>query len=78
MDTHVLIGEALVAKTLMETAKQQLQSTVKDETPLPIVLKLLEPYQFPEPLAIIANCGFQVKWRGLMPADATVTRSSRA
>jgi len=76
MDTHVLIGETLVAKTLMETVKQQLENNVKGEAPLLTVLTLLEPYQFPEPLAILVHCGFQVKWRGLLPADATVARAT--
>ncbi|MCX8153022.1 MAG: DUF790 family protein [Candidatus Bathyarchaeota archaeon] len=74
LDSHVLIGEALVAKALLDEAKRVLQKELKEQTPLPVALKLLDAYCFPDPLAVLAYCGFQIKWQGLLPADAVVSR----
>lgn len=75
VDSHVLVGEALVAKELLEEAQRALQK-LSENAPLPVALKLLEAHHFPDPVAVLIYCGYQIKWRGLMPKDAVVTRKS--
>ncbi|MEM2108167.1 MAG: DUF790 family protein [Candidatus Bathyarchaeia archaeon] len=76
LDSHVLVGECLVAKALLEEAKRVLEKEVKEKMPLPQALKLLEAYQFPDPLAVLVYCGLKIKWQGLLPASATISPKS--
>lgn len=72
LETHVLIGETLIEKNLMMAVNETIKSVVGAETPLPTVLKILEPYGLPDPIAAITHCGFQIKWRGLLLENAVV------
>jgi len=74
VESHALIGEALIEKELLKKVKATIENMVADEAPLPEVLEALEPYNLPDPIAAITCCGFQVKWRGLLVENATVQR----
>lgn len=72
LETHVIVGEALVEKKLVEEIRRTLEEVVDPEAPLQTVLKALEPYSLPDPVAAVTYCGFEVRWRDLL--NATVRR----
>lgn len=78
IETHVLVGEALVEKKLMGEVARTLENMVNAETPLPKVIEALKPFNLPDPVAAITHCGFQIKWRGLLMENATVRRFKQA
>lgn len=75
IETHVLIGEALVEKKLLENIRQTLETTIVDEAPLTKVLKVLEPYGLLDPVAVKIYFGYEIKWRALSPENATVYKT---
>jgi predicted nuclease of restriction endonuclease-like RecB superfamily len=72
VETHVLIGEMLIEKRLLEDLKRTLEEAVTAETPLLKALEALKPYNIPDPLAVITSFGYKVRWRGLSTENATV------
>ena len=73
VETHVLVGEALIEKGLLEEVKRALAEVVTGEVPLPKAVEALKPYGVPDPITTIAALGYRVKWRGLNTENATVS-----
>lgn len=76
LETHVIIGEALIEKTLIQEIREALEKAVTTETPLPKVLEVLKSYKLPDPIAVIIHCGFKIKWHGLLMENAIVYKNS--
>ncbi|MGB9960017.1 MAG: DUF790 family protein [Candidatus Bathyarchaeales archaeon] len=72
LETHTLIGETLIEKTILHQVKETLENAVAAETPLPKILEILKPYNLPDPVATITCCGFHIRWRGLLLENALV------
>ncbi|MCX8177972.1 MAG: DUF790 family protein [Candidatus Bathyarchaeota archaeon] len=76
IQTHMLIGETFIEKTLLETIKNRLRKEIADEAPLDKALEILKPLNPPDPISIIIACGYKVKWQGLTNATIVKQESS--
>ncbi len=74
LEDHILIGETLIEKNLIERVAETLKAAVEAETPLPKVVEAVKPFNLPDPIAAITHCGYQIKWRGLLFENATVCK----
>jgi hypothetical protein len=72
VETHILVGEMLIEKELLEDARRTLEETIVAEMPLSKALETLKPYNIPDPLSVITGFGYKVRWRGLSIENATV------
>jgi predicted nuclease of restriction endonuclease-like RecB superfamily len=73
VETHVLIGEELLEKGLLEKVKRTLVQAVTGEVPLVKAVEALKPCGISDPITTMAALGYRVKWRGLSIESATVS-----
>ena len=75
--THMLVGETLIEKELLERVKLTLEKALDKEKPLLEVLKTIEAYNLPDPVTVITSLGYKVRWRGLSLENATVYKPAQ-
>jgi predicted nuclease of restriction endonuclease-like RecB superfamily len=74
--THILIGETLIEKGLVETIRQHLELEIGDkEVSLTQALALLQQYTLPETIPVLMYCGYKIKWHGISMENAKVTKN---
>jgi len=74
--THVLIGETLIEKGLVETIRQHLEREIGNkEVTLTQALVILQQYTLPETIPVLMYCGYKIKWHGISMENAKVTKN---
>ena len=74
--THTLVGETFIKKEVLEEAGKTLESTIGDkEVSLTEALKILQSYQFPEPVAVLDFFRYKTTWKGINMNDALVKKA---
>jgi predicted nuclease of restriction endonuclease-like RecB superfamily len=74
ISTHVLIGDTLVERGLLDNIRNVLEHEIGEGAQLAKALEALKPYNLPEPISLLSCCGYRVKWRGLSTEDARVEK----